>query len=149
MLCTSPHFIVSGVCIKKGCSSSVTRSDWTIGCDFGQRRERGGAESRCIIQRGDGRLCTICVHIPVALSELIRNPWPFQSAFHQFCHVCRRVCVCWHVDVCVLLCFQHESARCLITFPLDYKVQVRHTWRVFLSLFCCRSNQRSRFFFFW
>lgn len=65
-----------------------------------------------------------------------------QGVFHSFRRV-QFVSVQACVGVYMSARSEHESACSSLTFPLDYKVQARYTRRVFLSLFCCHSNERS------
>lgn len=99
----------------------------------------GETESRCIIHRGMGDYAP-----SVSISRWPCHNWSTTlDLFGIFSThpVMRPMLVCVFV---FLACLERESACCSITFPLDRKVQVRCAPRVFLSLFCCRCNQRSR-----
>lgn len=99
----------------------------------------GETEWRCIIHRGMGDYAP-----SVSISRWPCHNWSTTlDLFGIFSThpVMRAMLVCVFV---FLACLERESACCSITFPLDRKVQVRCAPRVFLSLFCCRCNQRSR-----
>lgn len=118
-------------------------------CDFGhtkvKRGEREG-QSWCITRRGLEIMHHLC---PYPGGPVKIDPQPLTFSDTQSVSTRSVVCgllVCRHVwvFVCVRAFWTWVRAWSSPTFPLDYKVQAGYTRRVFLSLFCCHSNQKVR-----
>lgn len=96
-----------------------------------ERRRVRERESRCIIQRGWEIMHHLCPY-PSGPVRIDPQPLTFSDTQWIFQPLCHAQCISVHSRGCILRVF---SARCSLTFPLDYTVQLRYAQFFFFNLY--------------